>query len=218
MAGGVLTQADADARNSQLSIEAQIIGVLRATLTAVNRASGAASVGNTFWEQKQQEAINGFMVQLGTLLTQDASARQTLVAVLTAENALTTTVTAQQVLAFEQRLAFQGWTADELASFHQIGDDDAFANALKPLIFTQDINQVAGVIPAAFANQALISTLQQGGHDLTPFTGVPGNANCHGVTVDALAAQFGGISNASTALGFGSVKQLQDAIRAFCGH
>ena len=120
------------------------------------------------------------------------------------------------MLAFEQRLAFQGWTANELAFFHQLGDDDTFANALKPLIFTQNINQVAGKIPALFANQPLITTLQQGGHDLTPFAGVPGNANCHGVTVSALAAQFGGISNAAQALGFGSVKGLQDAIKAFC--
>jgi hypothetical protein len=217
-AGGVLTQADANARNAQLSIEAQIIGVLRATQTAVNRAAGAASVGNAFWEQQQHDAINGFVLQLGGLLTQDANARQTLVGVLTAENAPTFTITAQQVLTFEQRLAFQGWTANELAIFNQIGDDDTFANALKPLIFTQDINQVAGTLPAALANPTLINTLQQGGETLTPFAGVPGNANCHGVTVSALATQFGSISQAAQALGLGSVQNLQSTITAFCGN
>jgi hypothetical protein len=37
------------------------------------------------------------------------------------------------------------------------------------------------------------------------------------VSVSALAAQFGGIANAATALGFGSVSDLQNAIRGFCG-
>lgn len=217
-AGNGMTQADADALNAQLSIEAQIIGVLRATVISVNRAAGAQSVGNTFWEQKQQDAINGFMQQLGVLLIQDANARQTLVAVLTSENFPTFTVTPLQALIFEEELAFQGWPASDLFFFHELGADDDFVNALKPLIFTQNINQVAGDIPAAFASQALISILQQGGHDLAPFAGVPGNADCHGVTVSALATQFGGMSAAAQALGFGSVQDLQGAISSFCGN
>jgi hypothetical protein len=48
------------------------------------------------------------------------------------------------------------------------------------------------------------------------FAGVPGNSNCHGKSVSALAHQFGGISDAAAALGFSSVKALQDAIRTFC--
>src|SRR5206468_488211 len=135
--------------------------------------------------------INGFMLQFGALLTQEANAREAVVALLTAENFPVVTITPQQVLAFEQRLASQGWSANELAYLHQIGDDDAFIEAMRPLIFTQDINLVAGTIPAAFANQTLISTLRQSGHDLTPFVGVPGNDNCLGVSVSALAAQFG---------------------------
>jgi hypothetical protein len=217
-AGNGLTQADADALNAWLSTEANIIGVLRAITTSVNRASGAASVGNTFWEQKQVEAINGFMLQLGALLTQDANAREAVVGLLTAENFPTATITPQQVLNFESRLAFQGWSANELAFLHEIGDDDAFIEAMRPLIFTQNINQVAGKIPASFANQALITMLRQAGRDLSPFAGVPGNANCHGVTVSALAAQFGGINQAAQALGFGSVQALQSAISAFCGN
>ena len=217
-AGNGLTQADADALNVLLNNEARIVGVLRAIITSVNRASGAESVGDAFWEQKQVEAINAFLLQLGALLTQEANAREAVVALLTAENFPVVTITPQQVLTFEQNLAFQGWSPTALAYLRQIGNDDAFIEAMRPLIFTQDINVVAGRIPAALANQTLISTLRQAGRDLTPFVGVPGNANCHGVSVSALAAQFGGINKAAQALGFGSVQDLQSAIRSFCGN
>jgi hypothetical protein len=60
-AGDGVTQADADAINALLRIQAKIAGLLRAIDTSVDRAAGAASVGNTFWEQKQVEAINGFI-------------------------------------------------------------------------------------------------------------------------------------------------------------
>ena len=48
------------------------------------------------------------------------------------------------------------------------------------------------------------------------FAGTPGAANCHGKSVSALAQQHGGMPNAASALGFGGVKALQDAIKAFC--
>jgi hypothetical protein len=217
-AGGHLTQAVADAMNALLRNEARIVGLLRATDTSINRAAGAASVGNTFWEQKQVEAINGFMFQLGGLLTQEANARVALEALLTAENFPVVTVSPQQVLAFEQRLAFQGWTADELASLRQIGEDDAFIEAMRPLIFSRDINQVAGTFPAALANPTQISILRQAGRDLTSFAGAPGKPNCHGASVSALAKQFGGIQKAAKALGLTNVKELENAITGFCGN
>jgi hypothetical protein len=49
------------------------------------------------------------------------------------------------------------------------------------------------------------------------FAGAPGDNNCHGKSVSALALQFGGLDNAAADLGFSSVKALQDAIKTFCG-
>jgi len=48
--------------------------------------------------------------------------------------------------------------------------------------------------------------------------GVPGQADCHDVTLDGLADQFGSASAAASALGFPSVKALQEAFRSFCGN
>jgi hypothetical protein len=49
-----------------------------------------------------------------------------------------------------------------------------------------------------------------------PNAGTPGQANCHGRTVSALARQFGGVDAAASALGFSSVASLQDVLREFC--
>jgi predicted outer membrane repeat protein len=53
--------------------------------------------------------------------------------------------------------------------------------------------------------------------DTPVFAGHPGKANCHGKSVSALAQKYGGMASAASALGFPSVKALQEAIKAFCG-
>jgi hypothetical protein len=52
---------------------------------------------------------------------------------------------------------------------------------------------------------------------IQPFAGTPGQSNCHGVSVSALAGKYGGLNAAAAALGFAQVQGLQDSIRAFCG-
>jgi hypothetical protein len=46
--------------------------------------------------------------------------------------------------------------------------------------------------------------------------GTPGQPDCHGETISGLAEQFGSIPAAQSALGFSSVKALQNSFRAFC--
>jgi hypothetical protein len=50
-----------------------------------------------------------------------------------------------------------------------------------------------------------------------PNAGIPGQANCHGKTVSALATQFGDLDTAVVELGFSSVAALQAGIGQFCG-
>jgi hypothetical protein len=49
------------------------------------------------------------------------------------------------------------------------------------------------------------------------YAGTPGQANCHGQSVSALAQKFGGLNTAATDLGFSGVPALQNSIRTFCG-
>ena len=52
--------------------------------------------------------------------------------------------------------------------------------------------------------------------EAVPGIGAPGNANCHGKTISALANRFGSMDSASSTLGFSSVQLLQDTVRQFC--
>jgi len=52
--------------------------------------------------------------------------------------------------------------------------------------------------------------------ETVPNAGTPGQPNCHGQTVSALAHQFGGIDAAASALGFSSVQALQNGFGLFC--
>ena len=54
------------------------------------------------------------------------------------------------------------------------------------------------------------------GPSRTPFDGTPGASNCAGQSLSAAARRYGGISAAARALGYGTVAQMQVAIRAFC--
>jgi hypothetical protein len=52
--------------------------------------------------------------------------------------------------------------------------------------------------------------------ETVPDVGTPGQPNCHGQSISALAHQFGGIDAAASALGFSSVGQLQAGFALFC--
>ena len=52
--------------------------------------------------------------------------------------------------------------------------------------------------------------------ETVPEAGTPGQANCHGKTVSALAHQFGSTYSAASTLGFSSVQALQDGFTLFC--
>jgi hypothetical protein len=52
--------------------------------------------------------------------------------------------------------------------------------------------------------------------ETAPEAGTPGQKNCHGQSISALARQFGGLDAAAASLGFSSVAALQDAFTLFC--
>jgi uncharacterized repeat protein (TIGR03803 family) len=48
------------------------------------------------------------------------------------------------------------------------------------------------------------------------FAGTPGKPNCYGQSVSALAREYGGLNAAAAALGYPSVRALQEAIMGYC--
>jgi hypothetical protein len=69
---------------------------------------------------------------------------------------------------------------------------------------------VGGATPPTFSMTYSLSG------ETVPEAGTPGQANCHGATISALAQQFGDIYSAASILGFSSVQALQDGFSLFC--
>jgi hypothetical protein len=69
---------------------------------------------------------------------------------------------------------------------------------------------IDGVTPPTF-NMAFSLTGES-----VPEAGIPGQPDCHGKTISALAHQFGSMDAAATALGSSSVQALQTGVRLFC--
>lgn len=69
---------------------------------------------------------------------------------------------------------------------------------------------IGGVTPPTFN-----MTFALAGESI-PEAGTPGQSNCHGETVSGMANQFGGFAEASSALKFLSVAELQNEVTAFC--
>ena len=78
-------------------------------------------------------------------------------------------------------------------------------------------NTVTATVPVGSDPFAFGVFIQQPAKPTPRFAGTPGKANCYGKSVSALVRQYQGLHAAATALGFSSVKALQNAIMAFCG-
>ena len=78
-------------------------------------------------------------------------------------------------------------------------------------------NTVTATVPVGSDPFAFGVFIQQPAKPTPRFAGTPGKANCYGKSVSALVRQYHGLHAAAAALGFSSVKALQNAIMAFCG-
>ncbi len=70
---------------------------------------------------------------------------------------------------------------------------------------------IIGGNPAPAFNQAFSLT-----GETVPDAGTPGQPDCHGKSVSAMAHQFGSVAGAVSPLGFETVAGLQDGFRTFC--
>jgi YVTN family beta-propeller protein len=73
-------------------------------------------------------------------------------------------------------------------------------------------NTVTATIPVGVLPTAVGKFIQP----LPSFAGTPGQPNCRGVSVSALAQKYGGLSAAAAAFGL-AVQDMQNAIGKFCG-
>jgi Beta-propeller repeat len=99
-----------------------------------------------------------------------------------------------------------GKTSLKKVRMHQIGD--AFVTGTT---ISTNFPTTPGAFQTTLRGNAFVTKI-----GTLTLAGQPGAPNCHGVSVSSLVKQFGNMNAADSALGFCSVKELQDAIRAFC--
>ena len=72
------------------------------------------------------------------------------------------------------------------------------------------------IIDAVGATEPTFNMAFSLGGNTIPDAGIPGDPECHGQTLAAMAKQFGGIKSAASTLGFAGVAALQESFREFC--
>jgi YVTN family beta-propeller protein len=77
-------------------------------------------------------------------------------------------------------------------------------------------NTVTTTVPVGSDPFAFGVFIQQPAKPTPRFAGTPGKANCYGKSISALVRQYHGLNAAAAALGFSSVRKLQQAILEFC--
>jgi hypothetical protein len=102
------------------------------------------------------------------------------------------------------------------------GADVAASFAANGLPFTSSNTNAAVVITTAQPFTSVTLTASGTSFEFVPgvpvslFAGTPGQANCVGVSVSALAQQYGGLARVAAALGYSSVQVLRNTIAKFC--
>jgi len=71
--------------------------------------------------------------------------------------------------------------------------------------------------PPTFFPATFNMTFSLSGNSI-PEAGAPGQPNCHGQTISAIATQFGGIDPSAFSLGYANTAALQDGVQVFCGN
>jgi hypothetical protein len=157
-------QALADAANALLANEVQMIGIERALVTTLNRASGASDAKNDLWLQRQQTQADLLETALAAALGKEATLLNNFQAALTAAVG-NTVITADQVKDFEAGVAADGLPAEDIAALQLLGVDDSLISVITNQAFVQDADAVAQ-FPLSLTDAALLQALQTGSVEL----------------------------------------------------
>jgi hypothetical protein len=190
--GGGLSPERAAAINAVAASLAEVTSAMDAVALASDRFGGASAARDQAWAAQQANARLEFEKQLGAALLQYAGDLEALVLVLNNEGVTQALVSVSDVIAYQQRLATQGFTAEEIEAGHQAGLTDAEIEALRQAIIAADPNEVAGDVIASYLSVA--AAARAFGQELLnpttfrPGLSVGGSPGLQSVTRDAQGA------------------------------
>jgi hypothetical protein len=162
IAGGIVTQGEADASNWWNSNLVQQLAYSQVIYTCINRAQGASDATNTYWETAQMNAAVQYEAQLAGFVDQELVLRSNVVATLVEGGFPAIAVTVDDAITFQTNIVSEGLPANLLNALTQLGAETGAITNFQDSSIVADPNAVAGTFP-----QSLIDTnLDSGGNAL----------------------------------------------------
>ncbi len=152
-----ISAARAAAMNAASSALADVNAYGAAAALALDRYAGASEAQNMTWAAEQASARLYYEQQFGSALLIYADSLDAFVQVLVSENATNLAITASDVTTYQQQLANQGFSAQEIADAKLVGLTDAQIEAYRQEIMAANPNDLAGNVIDFYTNEATIS-------------------------------------------------------------
>ncbi len=182
-----ISTARAAAINAVSDALADVNAYGTAAMVAQDRYGGASEAYDLGWAAQQASALLYYQQQMGSALLTYADSLENFVQLLINEGETEINLTASEFISYQQQLATQGFTAQEIANAKLIGLTDADIEAYRQGILAADPNEIAGNILEMYTQEAAISR-ELGNALLYPINFSPGFSVSGGAGLKIAAA------------------------------
>jgi hypothetical protein len=155
--GGSISPARAAAINAVSSALADVNAYGSAAALALDRYAGASEANNLIWASEQANARLFYEQQMGGALLVYADALDAFVQLLIDEGETELIISASEVISYQQDLAANGFTQQEIDAAHLLGMTDADIEAYRQGIIAADPNDLTGNLLDFYTDEAAIS-------------------------------------------------------------
>jgi hypothetical protein len=152
-----ISAARAAAINAASSALIEVNAYGTAAALALDRFAGASEANDLIWAPQQASARLYYEQQMGAALLTYADNLEAFVQVLVDEGETHLLISTNDVLSYQQNLAAQGFTAQEIADGRLVGLTDAQIEAYRQEIIAANPDDLAGNILDFYANEAALS-------------------------------------------------------------
>jgi hypothetical protein len=152
-----ISLARAAAINATSAALADVNAYGAAAALALDRYAGASEAHNLIWAAQQASARLYYEQQMGAALLTYADSLDAFIQVLIDEDETELLITTSDVISYQQSLAAQGFTPQEIADAHLLGLTDAEIEAYRQEIIAADPDDLSGNIIDFYTNEAAIS-------------------------------------------------------------
>jgi hypothetical protein len=155
------TPGEVDVFNMWANNLSHSVGYCTALAITINRAQGAASAGNSYWEKAQMSAAVQLEAQLATVLDQEPALRSNLVAQFQTDGFPAIVASADDFSALQEEISTNGLSGDLLQGLTALGADSQTITNWQNLLLTLDADSAAGSFPQSLSNTNLDSVAKK---------------------------------------------------------